>query len=150
MGEIIEIFCKECNYRKGFSLGVGMVYYSLENVLSEVPPANRKEIKDIIHNHEVLEEGGWHTLFRCVKCNELYERFYVKIDYVQNGEKKRYETHHWCSKCHLELFPVYEDKEVEEDDGRDSVEMYASILGGLSCPKCNRKSLSINKIGYWD
>ena len=151
MGEMIEIFCKECNYRKGFSLGVGMVYYSLENVLGEVPPANRKEIKGIINNYEVLEEGGWHTLFRCVKCNALYERFHVKIDYkTHNGEKRTYETHHFCSKCDTELIPVNGGEEIDEDDYRGDHEILAPFVAQLPCPKCAKISLSIENIGYWD
>ena len=153
MGEMIQIFCKDCKYREGFSLGVGMLYHSLENVLDEVPPTNRKEIKSIIHNNEVLEEGGCHTLFRCIKCNALYERFHVKIEYkTNNGEKRMYETHHFCSTCHSELVPVNTSEEDEEDeeDYRGDHEILAPFVAQLQCPKCAKKFLAIENMGYWD
>jgi hypothetical protein len=151
MGEMIDIFCKDCNYREGFSLGVGMLYHSLENVLDEVPPANRKEIKSIIHNNEVLEEGGCHTLFRCIKCNALYERFHVRIVYkTHNGEERKYEIHHWCSKDHSELVPVNTSEEFDEEDYRGDHEILAPFIEQLPCPKCAKKSLVIQNSGFWD
>ena len=150
MGEMIQIFCKECKYREGFSLGVGMLYHTLENVLDEVPPSSRKEIKGIIRDHEVLEEEGCHTLFHCVKCNALYERFHVKIDYkTDNGEKRTYETDHFCSKDHSGLVPVNTSEE-NEDDYRGDHEMLAPFIEQLPCPKCAKKSLVIQNSGYWD
>ncbi len=151
MGEMIEIFCKECDYRKGFSLGVGMEYYSVENVLELVHPSCWKEIKDIFHNHEVLVQDGCHTLFRCVKCNALYERFYLKIYYqTHDGEKRTYETPHFCSKCRTELTPVNVVEEIDEDDYGGEQEKLASFVEQLPCPKCAKKSLAIQNTGYWD
>ena len=151
MGEMIEIFCKECKYREGFSLGVGMDYFSVESVLELVHPANRKEIKGIIHNHEVLEKESCHTLFHCVKCNALYERFHVKIDYkTHNGEQRTYETHHFCSRDHSGLVPVNTSEEFDEEDYRGEHEILAPFIAELPCPKCTKKSLVIQNTGYWD
>ena len=151
MGEMIEVFCQGCNYREGFSLGVGMDYFSVESVLELVHPANRKEIKGIIHNHEVLEKESCHSLFHCVKCHALYERFHVKIVYkTNNGEKRTYETHHICSKCHTELTPVDSREEFDEEDTRSESEILIPFVELLPCPQCTKKSLAIQNTGYWD
>jgi hypothetical protein len=151
MGEMIEIFCQECNYRKEISLGVGMEYFSVENVLELVHPSCWKEFKDIFHNHEILSKDCCHTLFRCVKCNALYGRFHVKICYqTQDGAKRTYETHHFCSKCQRELTPVSVVEEIDEDDYGGEQETLASSIKQLPCPGCAKKSLAIQNIGYWD
>lgn len=151
MGEMVQIFCKDCNYREGFSLGVGMVYHSLENVLDEAPPASRREIKDILRNHTIISQDFWHRLYHCGKCNALYERFYVKIDYkTHNGEQRIYETHHFCSKCHTELRPVNTEEELDEEDYRGEHEILAPFIEQLPCPKCTKNSLAIENMGYWD
>jgi hypothetical protein len=150
MGEMIEIFCEECGYRKGFSLGVGMLYHALVDVLSEAAPSSRTEIRNIIRNYDVLEEGGEHTIFRCEKCNQLYERFHVRIVYKTHGEKRTYETHHFCSKCHTELTPVNTSDESDEEDYRADSEILTPFIKQLPCPKCAKKSLVIQNSGYWD
>jgi hypothetical protein len=149
MGEMVEIFCKDCDYKEGFSLGVGMDYSSLENVLELVPPASRKEIKSIIHDYEDWEGGGEHALLHCGKCNALYERFRVRIVYETiNGWQKTYETHHSCSKCHSALTPV--NTSEDDEDYRSEHEILAPFIAELPCPKCANKSLSIENRGYWD
>jgi hypothetical protein len=148
MGEMIEIFCKECDYRKGCSLDVGMKYSSVENVLELVHPSCWKEIKDIFHNHEVLVQDASHTLFRCVKCNALYVRLYVKIHYqTTDGKKRTYETHHLCSKCQTELTPVDVVEERDEDDYGGEQEKLAPLVEQLPCPKCAKKSLATQTTG---
>ena len=151
MGETIEIFCRDCNYRKEFSLGVGKEYSSVENVFKLVHPSLWKEIEDIFRNHEVLVKDGCRRLFRCVKCNALCERFHMKISYqTHDGANRTYETHHFCAKCKTELTPVNVVEEIDEDDYREEQQTLASSIGQLPCPGCAKKTLAIENIGYWD
>ena len=119
-------------------LGIGMMYSSLENVIDLVHYARRKKILDILQNHEVNKhEGIWgnpfyeHRLYRCIDCNQLYGRFYVKIEYNDN---KSYETKFKCSKCKTKLKAVENERNVIK----------------YPCPLCGRKELHIHRELLWD
>lgn len=138
MGSGISILCQNCGYEKSFMLGIGMMYSSLENVIDLVHYTRRKRILDILQNHKVLKhEDIWdnplyeHRLYRCIDCNQLYERFYVKIEYNDN---KIYETKFKCSKCKNELKAVENEENVKK----------------YPCPECGKKELHIHGELLWD
>ena len=123
-------------------LGIGMMYSSLENVIDLVHYARRKKILDILQNHKVIiGEYRWgnpfyeHRLYRCLSCNQLYERFYVKIKY---DDHKLYETKFKCSKCQNELKAV--DDVVDDEE---NIKKYP-------CPECNKRGFSIQEVVMWD
>jgi DNA-directed RNA polymerase subunit RPC12/RpoP len=136
MGTGISIICQNCGYEKDFMLGIGMMYSSLEKVIDLSP--HRKKILDILQNHIVIkDEFRWdnpfyeHRLYRCSSCNQLHERFYVKIEY---DDKKVYETKFKCPKCKNELKAVEDEKDVKKHP----------------CPECNNKKLFIQEMVLWD
>jgi len=43
MGTGISVLCRNCGYERGFTLGVGMLYSSLEKVIDLVPHRRRRK-----------------------------------------------------------------------------------------------------------
>ena len=131
MGIGISVLCQNCGYEKKFTLGVGMLYSSLEKVIHLVPYRSREKVLDILRNHKV-NKGEFrnplydHRLFRCLSCNQLHGRFYVKIEYDDN---KVYETKFNCSKCKKELKAVENEEDVKN----------------YPCPKCDKTDLSMQE-----
>ena len=129
MGEGITIECKSCDYKKSFTLGVGMMYASLENVISQVSPKRREDVLNIIHNEEVYEVNYQHKLFFCSHCHNLESRFDYFILYNNN---KKYKPIFCCPECRKKLIPVEEPIE------------------NIPCPKCGKKALTKFVSMMWD
>jgi hypothetical protein len=146
MGEIIEVSCRNCSYKKSFSLGVGMAYRELKDVIGEIPFQDGTVIQDILRNHKVIEADYLHRLYLCLKCHDLYERFYVRIDYQTNeNESNVHETQFKCPKCRCDLIPIEEVKKEEDEDEPETL-----LVESLICPKCDKKELEMKTIGNWD
>ena len=129
MGHGITIECESCDYQETFMLGVGMMYWSLENVISQVSPARRKEVRDILQNHDVIGTSYEHKLFICLNCNTLGERFDYSINY-DGG--LIYEPYFRCSECRTKLVPLEEP------------------INSLRCSKCGEATLTSNETVMWD
>ena len=95
MGLYMSIHCTNCDYEQGFSVGIGMLYSSLEAIM-EFGLVDDPTLIKLVQNHETYEEEYWHGIFRCSKCDGLYSRFFVRFVY-DNG--KSYETQFACSEC---------------------------------------------------
>jgi len=114
-----------------------MAYGSLAHVIDLVHYTRRKKIRDILHNHTVIP-GSWehpnpyytHSCYRCDKCNRLYNRFYVKIQYDNDFI---YETIFKCNLCKNQL------KEFDP-----------ASISDLQCPKCGKTSLITSGEMDWD
>lgn len=129
MGYGITVECASCDYKETFMLGVGMMYGSLENVISQVTAARREEVLDILHHHEVEGVSYEHKLFICPNCNTLGERFDYSIFYEDGQLCKPYFR---CSECRTKLVPVEEP------------------ITSLRCSKCGNKNLTSNETVLWD
>lgn len=143
MGEGFSVQCQVCDYSKEFMLGVGMAYGSLENVFNNIHHTRRAKILDLLNNHELpvyiddytrnpLYE---HLLYSCSKCHELYERFYVKILFGDEGQEETYETVFSCGKCKEPLSKASEKKKDIEK---------------RKCPSCGAKKLKKKNQFFWD
>ena len=140
MGTGVTISCKNCDYSDGFSVGIGMLYGSLRILLDfslkgSLNHIKRKELIDLLDNHNADENNCGdtnfgHEILRCDKCNNLVERFHVKMLY--DGDKV-YETLYRCSKCRnkLTLFDDY------------YIDFRLSECPDLTipCPKCGETAL---------
>lgn len=129
MGQGITVECKSCDYQKSFTLGVGMMYSSLENVIGQVNPRQREMVLHILHNEEIHEIDYQHKLFACPNCHTLVERFNY---YILFNDNKKCESEFHCPKCRTKLSPL--GKPIEN----------------VPCPKCGRKTLSKFMSMLWD
>lgn len=129
--------CGNCDYMDEFHLGVGMAYSRLENVIDLVHYIRRKKIMDILQNHTLIP-GSWehpnplftHRLYRCEKCNKLYNRFYVKICYDIDLV---YETIFRCNRCKIQL-KVIDPANIPDHP----------------CPVCGKATLNTDSGIMWD
>jgi Zn finger protein HypA/HybF involved in hydrogenase expression len=129
MGEGITIKCKRCDYQDSFLLGVGMMYSSLLNVISQVSPHRRDKVLNILATRVIHEVSYKHRLFVCPKCNNLAGRFDFSILY---GDNQIYRPYFRCSKCRTNLLTLN------------------APITTLSCPQCGKKSLITNGWMLWD
>jgi predicted RNA-binding Zn-ribbon protein involved in translation (DUF1610 family) len=129
MGHGITIECESCDYQGTFMLGVGMMYSSMENVISQVNPTRREIVLDILRHHKVLETSYEHKMFVCPNCQTLGERFDYSI-YYDDGHI--YEPYFRCSECRNKLVPLEES------------------INNISCSRCGKTTLISNETVMWD
>jgi len=129
MGYGIKIECASCDYEGTFMLGVGMMYSSLENVISQVSPHRREVVLDILKNHNVAGTRCEHKLYICPRCDTLGERFEYFIFY---DDGQVYEPYFRCSECRRKLVPVEEP------------------ISSLRCSKCGEVTLTSHETALWD
>lgn len=143
MGSSYSISCEECDYTKTFLIGIGMGYSpsSLLDFDSEFAllPRIIKSKKALSHiklllneKDAVIADGYGHEVYRCAKCNEFYDRFFIHLDY-DSGE---YEVDYKCTKCKSVLERINCDPEAE-----DGFEDEKNVLEKNPCPKCGNYSL---------
>ena len=129
MGQGITIECKSCDYQESFTLGVGMRYFSLENVINLVDTNHRDKVLHILQNEKIIEINYQHKLFVCPHCNKIASRFDYIILY--NDNKKSSPIFH-CPECKTKMVVVKEPIEK------------------IPCPKCDRKTLIKSISMIWD
>jgi DNA-directed RNA polymerase subunit M/transcription elongation factor TFIIS len=131
MGYGLTVKCESCGAEEMFSLGVGMLYFPLENVLDSVVPArNREKIRRLLEAAGPQSAQYSHTLFACPKCETLQTRFYMKIS---QGDKTLYETRFRCGRCRHYLV-MTDEKDVTK----------------YRCSACGQKQLTSNVTLCWD
>jgi hypothetical protein len=150
METLIEISCQSCDYKKDFYLGVGVMYSSLESVWNVILLRSRQDVKSILANFTVTSTDFAHELYHCTNCNEIYEKFWVKIDFkTSTNEEKTYETKFKCPQCYKELSLVRKAEETEDEEKSDA-ELYTPFIAVLPCLSCGEEVLSSRTIGHWD
>jgi DNA-directed RNA polymerase subunit RPC12/RpoP len=130
MGHSIKVECGNCKQSQEFTLGVGMMYSSLNKVLDLVPTPWRAEILGILKLHKVRETNYEHQTYHCPRCHRLYENFHVYIDY---DEGQMFETSYKCDECKVTLEPVTEDD-----------------IPNLPCERCGERALTTQEVILWD
>lgn len=131
MGQGITVKCRSCDAEENYMLGVGMLYFPLENVLdSAVPKRQREKVRRAlkIAGQEGAEYS--HKLFACPRCETLTTRFYIKI---ARGEEILFETKFRCGKCRQALVPVPDDD-----------------VSHYLCPACGKRTLESYISLMWD
>ena len=75
MGHGITIEWTKCDYLNSFFLGIGMMYSSLENVISHVRPNRREEVLNLLPHQDIYDVNYEHKMFFCPNCKILAARF---------------------------------------------------------------------------
>lgn len=131
MGQGLTIKCKSCGTQENYFLGVGMMYFPLENVLDSVIPKRRREkVREVLRLAGEDSSEYSHELYACPKCETLHCRFYLKIS---KDEKILFETKFRCGKCRNALIAV-----SNEDVSR------------YRCSDCGKKTISSFVGLMWD
>lgn len=129
MGHGITIHCESCDYYANFILGIGMMYSSLERVISEVSPARREKVKNLLQRKDIQSVDYEHKLFICPKCNNLAQHFDFSITYNQG---QVYQPYFRCPTCHMKLVPLEEP------------------VTSTPCPECGQLTLVEEMTMLWD
>ncbi len=130
MGHGIEVKCKHCHRTETFQLGVGMMYSSLENVIDRLHYKRRKQVKEILQQHQVNKTNFTHELYHCTLCHSLYGRFHVKIIYDND---QVYMTSYACGQCGNQLELISENDVTQ-----------------IPCSRCSEKVLQVTQNLLWD
>jgi hypothetical protein len=135
VGHGLSTHCKRCGRQDTYTIGIGMAYYSLENVLNCLSPRNREKVKKILAEYKVDATEYEHRLYSCPTCLTLHNRFFVRMEY-DGG--KIFETSYRCGKCRRQLFPVKDNKRGEID------------FGSFLCKSCGQPALEGGLSIMWD
>jgi len=154
MGSSYRICCKECDYAKSFIVGIGMMYSPLNliDVNSEfalLPRLirSRKTVKYIgillSDKHAVVADDYRHAVYRCPRCGEFYERFFIHLDYDDGS----FEVEYNCTKCKANLKLIDHEIVTNEDWARREIN-----LQRYPCPRCGKNGLyeDCNLMIMWD
>jgi len=98
---------------KDFNIGIGMMYspqnlIDFESEFALLPHLIRSKksltcIKELlIENNGVIADGYGHKIYRCPKCGEFYERFFIHLDY----DGGCFEVEYKCTNCKAVLRPL--------------------------------------------
>ena len=129
MGHGITIEWTKCDYLNSFFLGIGMMYSSLENVISHVSPNRREKVLNILHYQDIYDVSYEHKMLFCPNCNILAARFDFPIS---NDDGQTYRPYFRCPECRTILVPLDEP------------------IKNTRCPKCGEKSLIDHATILWD
>lgn len=150
MGWSIKIKCEDCDYEKVFLLGIGFNYLpeyifnsdgaKLSHFVKD--KEERKLISEIMKDTKAQVEASEERLYRCLKCNQLYSKYYYSIKYSHGEHKANYV----CSNCSypLESIDIRNEKGIilAKDNGK-TVE--------IKCPKCgSSKTSCLDGCFDWD
>ncbi len=127
------IQCKKCNYRKMFTLGIGFMDSSIENILDSTIRSrqSRECIKRILKDETVNNIDYSRVIMRCERCNRLYARLSLKIEHQSGTYIQLYR----CPKCKGQLNELPECKNNTKE---------------VPCPDCGKPALVIEDCGFWD
>jgi ssDNA-binding Zn-finger/Zn-ribbon topoisomerase 1 len=134
---------RECDYTKDFRIGIGMMYSPQNLIDFESDFAlllnlirSKKaisHIKELLNSKNALIADNYgHEIYRCPKCGEFYERFFIHLDYDGGS----FEVEYKCTRCKHVLNPI--DYEIKDGNGREEKEIN---LKKYPCPKCGNYKL---------
>lgn len=137
MGYSTNISCGQCDYKKHFTLGIGMMYNPATVFYGDKPTItslvkNRAIVKKAL---ELIQGGGspgdyGHEIYGCPRCKKLNERFYFSI----MMKEEKFEPQYKCPACKQTQIRISESEIAE-----------------WPCPSCGNKSLSSGPGGVlWD
>lgn len=91
-------------------------------------------IKELLADESaVIADDYGHGIYRCNKCGEFYERFYIRIEFDGGS----YEVSYKCPKCKVKLNQLLSDDRNEDDDWEEK----SINIDKYPCPKCGKHSL---------
>ena len=138
-------------------MGVGMMYSPArvldfdaeEWFLSSLIDSSRTliRIKKLIQERGAqLKDNYGHEIYRCPSCHNLYNHFFLHLDY-QGGS---YEIPYKCPQCSISLEVI--DYDLTLPEAEDDEEERTLNLTNTPCPKCGKKNLCevYPKMIMWD
>ena len=131
MGSGYSVSCRSCGLDRHFTVGVGMNYSSLSEVLNLIHHSRRQKVLKILNDHEVHETDYEHRIFECPHCENLRSAFWAKIVYDND---QIYETEFMCRDCNKRMEPVMDPEQ----------------LRGNRCPICGERGLNVTEDMLWD
>ena len=135
MGSGYEIICKKCSYAREVMVGVGMIQFSLEEIIKMQSKTEQIIIQEIISGKQnLIDEGEGESVFQCSKCAGVANKWHINL--MQNN-KTIYETKIVCYKCKIDMKLLPCDQ--EED-----------TIIGIKCPKCKSDDVSVGLEMMWD
>jgi len=154
MGSTYGICCKECNYRKSFKIGIGMMF-SPQNIMdlkSEFAMLPRliqskktiDEIEELFNNKgTVLASDYGYEIYHCQKCGEFFERFFIRLEF----DDYTFEVEYKCPKCKINLKQIKYEVQV-----LDGSKVKKINLNRYPCPKCGKNGLYQDSTAmmFWD
>lgn len=143
MGSMLYIKCKNCDYSREFTIGIGMSYDPFWLMDFDAKPcmlrglvrskAVFEKIRELVREKgaELADRYG-HWVWRCPSCGGLYERFLLRLEY-RGGS---YEAEYKCPSCRVSLEPL--EREILEKYGFAESQINISKY---PCPQCGKHSL---------
>ncbi len=136
MGSGFSMACPHCGYEKEVLLGVGVLYWSLSNVIGQVPRSMRNRVQKALAKHPGCKEEFSHKLYRCPKCERRAPRFFFKLSFG-NGEVL--EPGYRCGHCRGRLEMLPDPKREPPED-----------LAQWPCPRCGKTGMHGLESSDWD
>jgi len=131
MGSGFSVECAICGWKRAFTLGIGMAYFSPAVVLAEqVHWKQRDKILALLNEGKPDDIEYSHQLYLCPKCSTLHQRFYINM---RKEGLSIFETRFKCRKCRSEL------RESSEED-----------VASSRCGRCGQQALTIGDLMMWD
>ena len=152
MGTLIRISCSNCKYEKEYLMGAGQLFFE-----------NQDRVKKLINKlsgvsvKEICIESNYNQVFRCFKCNRLYNK--VSIIYKVEGTIFFYRIFYECTKCRSPLYPlfsncVYNQNYIEHNKMGFNInyelDYYRNVMEDIPCYECGMRKLYISGNGVWD
>lgn len=131
MGEGITVRCSKCGYKGHFTLGIGMLECSLENIVNELPYQIKSKVEGLMKEHKIDRYYFNRELTQCEKCRGLDSHKVISVSYDSD---KTFETNISCDKCKGKLKVIKDYEKIKE----------------LPCPECGEKSLDYSVDILWD
>ena len=135
MGSGYEIICKKCSYARDVRVGVGMVQFSLEELITWQSKTEQIKIREIISGKKnLIDEGEGESVFQCSKCFGIANKWHINL---MENNKTIYETRIVCYKCKIDMKLLPCDEEE-------------NTITGIKCSKCKSDDVIVRNNMMWD
>ena len=134
MGSGNYVVCKQCSYEKEFFLGMGMMYYDLEKLISFLDKKNTILAFEVYKNNpdiKYLSEGE--SVYQCQKCYSVQQTLHLVLKSIEN--KILFRTISQCKKC---------------KSSRKRVKIKNGVMQNFICPKCKNNEIYVDDGLCWD
>jgi DNA-directed RNA polymerase subunit RPC12/RpoP len=130
MGNIVEIVCKDCKYRRVFNLGRTVVKESAYEILKCFSDDIFNTIKQMDDAYDMTDYDYGESIYICRKCNDINTKMVLKIMFKSSSE---FIPKHYCNKCITKL---------ELIENLDNIK-------ACNCPNCGGMALDYKNICNW-
>ena len=130
MGSSVVSHCSECDDYKEYTLGVGMMFSELGNIIDLFSPTVQSKITALQCENSIENADFSYELFECSHCDTAHSRLHLEIAY---NDDKIFTASYRCYECKGPLKRT--EREIES----------------FKCRKCGNSTLKKLPGGYlWD